>query len=215
MILNNIQVENISNADESYAKAFYDEINGLDSKLVKVINAHKTKIILANKLSDILPCEKNDIEQFQDYHPENRDELTHGLCSDTINAICIFLNTTEIPYIGAFLYHETGHLIDLFQDWGKENITECLSLRKEFVEAYKKDVTSHWEKIKKDNRFRLKHYIQCSTPDKISSAGLRETFAFCFAKNNNKQEDIDIISDYFQKTLSVAKNITDEFLKNI
>lgn len=213
MIINNLTVENISNANEEFVNVFYNIINNLDLKLVNIINAHNTKIILANKLSDVL-TPRNDIEKYQDYHPNNRDELTHGLCSDTINALCIFAEATEIFYIEAFLYHEIGHLIDVFQDWGKEEVKGFLSTQKKFVEAYKNDITKHWDKIKNDNRFRLKHYIQGSTPDKISNAGLCETFAFCFARNNHKTEDIDIISDYFKETLLVAKKITDKYLMN-
>ena len=80
------------------------------------------------------------------------------------------------------------------------------------IEAYKKDITTHWDKIKNDNRFRLKHYIQSSTPNNTSQAGLVETFAFCFAEINNKQEDINILGEYFENSVITAKNIYNEFL---
>ncbi len=179
--MNNLIIENISNANNEFLKAFYYEINELDKKIVNIINSKNVKIILADKLSDILPPSKNDIEKTQDYHPVNRDITTRGLCSDTINAICIFSNTTSIQNLGAILYHEIGHLLDFYNNWGKEDTMPELSIKKEFIKAYKKDITKHWDKIKNDNRFRLKHYIQSSTPNNISQAGLVETFAFCFA----------------------------------
>ncbi len=221
MIINNLTVENISNANEDFLNNFFKIINEIDSKLVNIINSKNLKIILADKISDVHTSDKdkqsfkNDLEKYEEFTVENSDELSHGLCSDTINALCIFSNTTKIPYIASFLYHEIGHYIDYYVNWGNENIAPCLSSKKEFMEAYKNDIAKYWDKIKNDNRLRLKHYIEDSTPEKLSITGLSETFAFCFARNNNKIEDVDIISDYFQETLSIAKKITDEYLINL
>ena len=209
MKMNDLIIENISNADNEFLKAFYIEIN---KKIVNIINSKALKIILADKLSDILPPNKNDIEKTQDYHPIDRDTINQGLCSDTINAICIFSNTSPIQNLGAILYHEIGHLLDFYNNWEKEDAIPELSIKKEFKNAYKKDITIHWNKIKNDNRFRLKHYIQSSTPESISQSGLVETFAFCFAEINNKQDDIDILGEYFENSVIVARNIYNEFL---
>ena len=221
MIINNLTVENISNANEEFLNAFYKMLNGLDKKIINMINSKNVKIILANKISDVYNSEyeKNEFQKemgkYEDWNIENSDKIIHGVCSDTINALCIFSHTTEIRYIEYFFYHETGHFIDIFKDWRKEKVKGSLSSKKEFVEAYKNDITKHWDKIKNDNRFRLIHYIENSTPDKVSKTGLMETFAFCFARNNGKIDDVDIISDYFQETLLVAKKITDEYLTNL
>ena len=212
--LNNLVIKNISNAKDEFLAAFYKEINGLDKKLVDIINSKHLTIILANKLSDVITQKsKNDIELLQDYHPDDRDITTRGLCSDTINAICLFSDVIAIQNIGAILYHEAGHLLDFYVDWGKENIKANLSSKKEFIEAYKQDITSNWEKIKNDNRFRLKHYIQNSTPDNLSQAGLTETFAHCFARINNKFDDVDILGEYFENSLIVSKGIYTNFLE--
>ena len=208
----NLIIENISKANDEFLKAFYNEIKGLNKKIVNIINSKGLKIILADKLSDILPSDKNDIEKTQDYHPVDRNITTHGLCFDTINAICIFSNTTSIQNPGTILYHEIGHLLDFYNSWGKEDIMPELSIKEEFIKAYKKDITNHWDKIKNDNRFRLKHYIQSSTPENISQAGLVETFASCFAKINKKQKDIDILGEYFENSVIAARNIYNEFL---
>ena len=210
--MGNLIIKNISNANNEFLRAFYNEIDELDRKIVNIINSKALKIILADKLSNILSSDKNDIEKTQDYHPIDRDITTHGLCSNTINAICIFSNTSSIQNLGAILYHEIGHLLDFYNNWKKEDTIPELSIKKEFKNAYKKDITIHWNKIKNDNRFRLKHYIQSSTPDNISQTGLVETFAFCFAEINNKQDDIDILGEYFENTLIVAKDIYSEFL---
>lgn len=221
MIINNLPVENISNADEEFVNAFYKIVNGLDSKIVNLLNSKNIKIILADKMSDVFNSaeEKNkfkkDVEIYKEYNTENSDKISHGVCSSTINAVCIFSNTTEIKYMEYYFYHETAHFIDFNENWDKEDIKGFLSTKKEFIETYRKDIAKHWDKIQNDNRFRLIHYIEDSTPEKASEAGLAETFAFCFARNSGKLEDIDIISDYFQETLLAAKKITDEYLMNL
>ena len=202
-----LTIENISNADNDFMQVFYQEINGLDGKLVKIINSKDLKVILADKLSDILPPDKNDIEKTQDYYPVNRDVTTRGLCSDTINAICVFSNTVTTQNVGAILYHEIGHLLDYYNTWGQDSVTPELSIKEEFKSAYNKDITKYWDKIKNDNGFRLKHYIQSSTPENVSQAGLMETFAHCFARINGKFDDIDILGEYFENTLVAAKDI--------
>ena len=88
-----------------------------------------------------------------------------------------------------------------------------LSTKKEFIWAYNKDITLHWNNIKNDNRFRLKHYVQNSKPDNVSNAGLRETFAFCFAGMYNKFEDNNILKSYFSNAQETAEDIIDDFLK--
>ena len=219
MIVNGLTVENISNANDEFLNAFYKIINKIDIKLVNIIKSKNTRIILADKISDVYTSKqsksafKKEIEAYQEYDSQNSDKLSHGVCSDTINAICIFSSTTEIPYMDAILYHEIGHFIDFYDDWGKEDdLSQPLSSKQEFVDAYNNDITMHWDEIKKDNRFRLIHYIEDSKPNNVSKVGLCETFAFCFARNNNIPDDIDIISDYFQETVQSAKKITDEYL---
>ena len=205
-------VKNISNADDEFLKVFYREINELDIKLINLINSKNLKIIIADKLSNVLSNDKNDIEKTQDYHPLDRDIVTRGLCSDTINAICIFYNNTTVQNVGAILYHEIGHLIDYYDTWGDDNCHPKLSKNTKFIETYNFCIKKHWDKIKNDNRFRLKHYIQSSYPDNASTAGLMETFAHCFARINNKFDDIDILGEYFTELLPVSKCLYNRFL---
>ncbi len=213
--MNSLILDNISNADDEFLQAFYKEINGLNKKLVDIINSKNVKIILADRLSDVLPQDKNDIEKTQDYHPVDRDITTRGLCSDTINAICIFSKTVTTQNVGAILYHEIGHLIDFYDTWGNIDCSPNLSNNQKFMEAYKFCITKHWDKIKNDNRFRLKHYIQSTTPKNPSVAGLMETFAHCHARINNKLDDIDILGEYFTELLPIANKIYSNFFADL
>ena len=212
--MNKLTIENISHADDEFLKLFNQEITGLDEKLIRLINDKGVKIILADKLSDVNKGDNSDIEKYQDYHPADRDKVCRGLCSDNLNALCIFYNTVSLKELGAVLYHEIGHLIDIYPEWGKDEPVPALSTKQEFINAYNKDITLHWEQIKNDNRFRLKHYVQNSAPDNASRAGLCETFAFCFAGMHNRFEDNNILKSYFPNAQETAEDIIDDFFNN-
>lgn len=208
--MDNFVIENKSNATQEFVEIFKNSTKNLNKKIVKLINSKNLQIILANKLSDILlPENINDIDTYQDYTSENKDLTTRGLLSDTINALCIFSNTTTKENLEAIFYHELGHLIDMHADWEKPSFSNTAK----FVEAYQKDIQNSWDKIKNDNRYRLKHYIQNSTPENISLNATMETFAHCFARINGKFDDIDILGEYFPETLKIAKKIFAEFLE--
>lgn len=210
-------VENKSNADSNYLKAFYNEVNGLDDKIKHIINSCKIKIILVNKFTDLMPAQKIDKEishYSENYYKSNRrDELTRGVCSDTVNAIGIFYNNTTIDIIGAILYHEIGHLVDYYKSNNFDRAT--LSTKEEFINAYKTDLSLHWNEIQQDKRFRLIHYVQNSTPENPSKTAMLETFAHCFARIYGKIDDIDIVNLYFQNSKNVTEKIVQDFLKNI
>ena len=212
VLTDNLIIENISMADDNFLEVFYKEIKGFDAKIVDIINSKKLKIILANKLSDVLPQGSGDIETYQEDHPVNRDITVRGLCSDTIGSICVFFNTVTIQNIGAILYHEIGHLIDYYDTWLQEDCRPCLSTTNEFIESYRFCIAKYWKKIKSDKCFRLKHYIQTSTPENVSVAGVMETFAHCFARLHNKFDDIDIMGKYFTELLPVSEKIYNKFL---
>ena len=210
----NLVIENISTAEEEFVRKFYYEISKLDKRLIYLINSYGLKIILANKLSDVFPEDKLEkIDENIDYDTPDKDKTTRGLLSTTINAICVFSDNVYVENIGAILYHEIGHLIDFFECLKENEFTPFpLSNDDKFIKTYQKELTKNWDKIKNDDRFRLKHYIQSSTPEKISAYALRETFAHCFARINNKFDDIDILGEYFEELLPVTKKIYSKFL---
>lgn len=208
-----IEIKNISNADEKYLKNFYEEIANLDKKIISLIKKLGMKIILANKFSDVV-CEEtlDEIAKYsENYNRSNIDELCRGNCSNHIEngSVQIFYNNTK-ENMPAILYHEIGHLIDFHKSFE----TPCFSNCQEFIDAYKKDLKSNWDKIKNDKRFRLMHFIQNSTPDNPNERALIETFAHCFARINNKIDDVDITGEYFTNSQKVTKKLVDDWLKN-
>ncbi len=205
-----LTIKNYSSADSKFLKEFYFELENLPKKLADLINKKKIKIILADKFSDIATNETlKEIKKYKEnYNPNNINKTIRGICSDDIEggSICIFYNNAKdsLPVI---LYHEIGHLVDYYTDF--EN--PSFSIDKNFVEAYKKDLTLNWSKIKTDKRFKLMHYIQDSTPNNPSKSAMIETFAFCFAKNFNKIDTIDIVSEYFENSFNTTKKIIEQF----
>lgn len=206
-------IENISSADKQFLDLFYKEINSLDKQIIKIINAKKLKIILANKLSDIYETHliNKKISEYTDYDVIDRNVTTRGLCSDTINAICIFSKVTKHTNIGAILYHEIGHIIDRFWDWDKANYSN----KEEFLEAYKKDLLLNWDRIKCDNRFRLVHFVQNSTLENISLNAASEVFAHSFGVINDKHDDKIILELYFRNSIECARQLYKKFFSNI
>lgn len=209
----NLIIKNISNASKEYLEEFYSEIKNLPQKIVELINEKSFKIILADKASDLFNKHTLDelISYKEDYNIETIDKTIRGNCSDNIDngSINIFYNTTQ-NIVGAILYHEIGHLVDYHINF--EN--PVYSTSQEFIDAYKKDLNKNWQKIKKDKRYRLIHYIQNSTPENPDEIALRETFAHCFARSFNKIDDIDIVSEYFENCLKVTKKIVKNFIHN-
>ena len=215
-----LKIENISNANEKIVKLFYDEINTIDKKIIDLMKSKDLKFVLANKLSDVNHGDNSDIEKYQNYHPADRDIVTRGNSSDVTNSISVFANNVTVQNLGAILYHEVGHFLDMYHVWQEPEDESYikqgqLSTKKEFITAYKNDISKNWDKIKNDSRFRLKHYIQNSTPDNIFPSALMETFAHCFARSHNRLDDIDIVGEYFNETLEITKIIYTEYLKNL
>ena len=166
---------------------------------------------MADKFCDLIKDKNTDKDLSlykENYLKENRkNETIRGLLSDNYFAVFVFYNTTTKENLGAILYHEIGHLID----YHKYNFKKTyLSSNAKFINAYKKDLTENWDKIKNDNRFRLIHYIQNSTPKKASHIALIETFAHCFASINNKIDDIDIVNLYFKNSKQKAFELLKE-----
>lgn len=208
----NLIIENKSNANKEIVYLFYSEINKLDERIKKIIEKKSFKFTLANKYSDVRTEFEEPERYIEDYSSaEKRDKLIRGLSDSVINAICVFSNTNTPQTLICILYHEIGHLLDFYYDYDNP----CLSMNQEFIDAYKKDFVTNWEKISQDKRFRLVHYIQDSTLEKISKTAIIETFAMCFAKINGHDDDIDIMGLYFPTCIKVCKKIVEKFLETI
>ncbi len=208
-----IVVENKSSAPKEYLKVFHSEINNLDEKIKKIIVELGFKIVLADKFCDLI--DSKNIDKELRYYKENylekvQKDTIRGLLSDDYRTIFVFYKTAAKETLGAILYHEIGHLIDYY----KYNFKKpYFSSNPKFINAYKKDLSANWDKIKNDNCFRLIHYIQNSTPKKASRLALNETFAHCFANIHNKIDDIDIVNLYFKNSKQVVFELVQDYFK--
>ena len=210
-------VKNVSNVEKEYFKVFENKVNKLDGKIKLLIASIDYCIVLANKCSEVFSNEKfeklvNEVSNYKEkYTKETIDSIFRGICSDTINKICVFANNAPIEYVGFMLYHEIGHFLDMYNKTGvfKEFY---LSSKQEFVEAYKKDLKENWNDIKKDERYRLIHLVQNSTPENPCKVAMAETFSNCFAKTMNEVDEFDFIGLYFKNTLQITEKIIQEFL---
>lgn len=210
-------VKNISNVEKEYFKVFENKVNKLDSKIKFLIASIDYCIVLANKCSEVFSNEKfeklvNEVSNYKEnYTKETINKTLRGICSDMIEKICVFSDNAPEQIIGFILYHEIGHFLDYYNKTGKFKGFQ-LSSKKEFIEAYKKDLTLHWDIIKKDKRYRLIHLIQDSTPNNPNKIAMAETFANCFAKTMNEVDEFDFIGLYFKNTLQITEKIIQEFL---
>ena len=204
-------IENSSNADKNFVDLFYSEIDKLDEKIKKVLLNHNFKIVLTNKFSDVREALEEPERYKENYSAEKQDNLIRGLCDSDKKAVFVFSNTTTTQNLACILYHEIGHLIEFYKDYNNPH----LSSQQEFIDAYKKDLIDNWDKISHDKRFRLVHYVQDSTPEKLSNTALIETFAMSFAKCNGHDDDIDIMGLYFPTCTKVCKKLVEEFLNSI
>lgn len=197
--------------EENFLKEFYKEIENLNQNIIDLLISKNLKIILANKISDVIGNNiSDDIKNYKEnYDIENMDNKIRAICSDNIEngSICLFSNNTK-DTIGTILYHEIGHVIDFYKNFE----TPSYSTTTEFIEAYKKDLSINWEKIKNDKRYRLIHLLQNSTPQNPSKLAMLETFAQCFARINNKIDDIDVIYEYFQNCLEITKKLAKNYI---
>ena len=205
-------VENISNANKELVDLFYSEIEKLDKRIKKIIKEKSFKFILANKYSDVRTDFEEPARYTEDYSSaEKRDKIIRGLSDSNINSICVFSNTTTKKTMMCILYHEIGHRLDFYYDYDNP----CLSMNQEFIDAYTKDFLVNWDKISQDKRFRLVHYVQDSTPEKISKTAIIETLAMSFAKYNGYDDDIDMMGLYFPTCTEVCGKLVEEFLNSI
>lgn len=210
-------IKNTSKTNGEYVKIFEQKIDLLDDKIKSLILSVDYEIVLANKCSNVYSRKEfkkliNDIGDYKEnYTQETIDKILRGITSDIIKKICVFSNTVSQKQIGFILYHEIGHFLDYFNKTGKFK-KFYLSTKRNFVNAYKKDLKENWENIKQDKRCRLIHLIQNSTPEIPNKIAMAETFANCFAKIMNENDEVDFIELFFKNSLCATSKIINNFL---
>lgn len=200
--------------DIEFVNLFIKTIQGVDPIIAKMVEDKGVSFILANSLYDLRPQEEiaQNYEKF--YEDKYTQVLTNkyparGVTSDVRNCIAVFYENTQIEHLEAILYHEIGHFIDSYENFGKIDSLEDLtfSTREPFMKAYKSDLVKNWDLIKNDDNFRLKHYIQNSTPENIHLAAFVETFAELYRWLNGKVNDTKTVELYFNESVKVLGNL--------
>lgn len=185
---------------------FKNEIKTIQPLIKQMLNEKKMAFVLVDYIDDLLDEKRLEKIRNNYKYDHNTRQQSRGIMSDESNCIAISVKNTRIEDIGAILYHEIGHFLDGYQNFGKiDDLGLTFSTDKKFVEAYTKDFIEHYELIKNDKNFRLKHFVQDSTPENINKSGIAETFAELFRLANNKINDTETVELYFPTALGVLK----------
>lgn len=186
-----------------FLEYYQHEIDNISPFLIKMLKKRNVSFAVVDYISDL--TNKNKIMDYK--YDVNLQKVARGLMSDEQNLIAISHKNTKIDNIGAILYHELGHFIDSYKNYGNINSLNDLTFSsdKRFAEAYKKDFILHWETIKNDDNYRLIHFIQNSKPENISQTGIVETFAELYRVANNKINDTKTVELYFSSALEELK----------
>lgn len=198
-------------ATEEYKDAFKAEVENINPKIKEMIRKKGVSLILVDFIYELVD-EKRKQKMKEAYKYDRKEELTRGLTSDEVHCIAIAYDTVPIDFIGALLYHEIGHFLDLYEVYGQVNslYDMTFSADKKFINAYTKDFEDHYEIIKNDNNYRLKHFIQDSIPGRINQNAVSETFAELYRFANNKKNDTETVELYFPTALDVSQELLKE-----
>lgn len=199
------------NVKKEFIEVFEQEIEKIPEKIKEMLKKRGVDFVIVDYIDDLYD-EQRLKKHAQIYKDDiTRKKTTRGLMSDESHCIALSSTTTKIKDIKAILYHELGHFLDAYDNYGKvDELGLSLSSRKEFVDAYTKDFIAHYDKIKENDNFRLVHFIQKSTPENISNIGIIETFAELFRWANNIKNDSLTVELYFPTALRVAKKLINE-----
>lgn len=205
-------IENISTEqNEEFKKTFEEAVKNIPQKIKVMLKEKNIKFIIADYVDDTMSEErkKKQDERYKD--DIVKKETTRGLMSDEIDCIVVSAKNTKIEHIEAILYHEVGHFLDAYDNFGQvDEFGLSLSSKEEFVNAYTKDFADNYEQIKLDTNFRLVHFVQKSTPENINDAGIMESFAELFRHASGKINDTKTVELYFPTALQTLKQIVNE-----
>lgn len=200
--------------DIEFVNLFIKTIQGIDPIIAKMVEDKGVSFVLANSLYDVRPKE----EMAQNYEKFYEDKYTQvltnkyparGVTSDVRNCIAVFYENTQIEHLEAILYHEIGHFIDSYENFGKIDSLDYMtfSTSESFMQAYKNDLTKNWDLIKNDDNFRLKHFVQNSTPENIHAAAVVETFSEIYRWKCGKINDTKTVELYFHESAKAAEKL--------
>lgn len=208
-------------ADYNYVNLFNTLIEKVDPEIKKMMEEFDFTFEIRNNYLETRT--KDEAEGLKKIYKYDIDILNgvRGNLRDTKDSsgvtITIFHNTVTAEYIETILYHEIGHFLDFYfhlknAAGKKSKRRKALSKSPEFVKAFKKDLNEHWDLIKNDNNYRLKHFIQDMSPKKkATDSVLCETFAELYRHNRGLKNDTKTVELYFPE----SKNVQMEIFKKL
>lgn len=204
-----LEIQNGLNVDEKFLKTLIDELKNLNIEITKLFLDKTMSVFVGYKFSDIYL--EQTINNNYGYKIDF-DEESRGVMSDEIRRIVLFSKNLKTEHIGAILYHELGHFIDAYKNFGNINDLKDLtySSTQEFINAYEKDFKKNYEIIKNDKNVSLRHFVQDNKPEQIRQTAITETFAELFRLAFNKVNNSKTVELYFPNSLKVVN----EFLNN-
>ncbi|MEI8388412.1 MAG: hypothetical protein WCG23_00870 [bacterium] len=204
-----LEIQNGLNVDEKFLKTLIDELKNLNIEITKLFLDKTMSVFVGYKFSDIYL--EQTINNNYGYKIDF-DEESRGVMSDEIRRIVLFSKNLKTEHIGAILYHELGHFIDAYKNFGNINDLKDLtySSTQEFINAYEKDFKKNYEIIKNDKNLSLRHFVQDNKPKQIRQTAITETFAELFRLAFNKVNNSKTVELYFPNSLKVVN----EFLNN-
>lgn len=208
-----MQIEVLSpNTPKDFEDIFRREVENIHPIIKRMLQERNVTFKLVDCISELVGEERTQkIEDAYNYDISLKNQ-SRGLLSDESHCIALSVKNTSIDNIGAILYHELGHFLDIYENYGKiETLADLIfSSDKRFMDAYQKDFAQNYHLIINDDNFRLKHFIQEGTPDNINQNAVSETFAELFRVVNNKQNDTKTVELYFSRALNVLKTMLNE-----
>lgn len=207
-----MQIEiNSKHVPGDFEITFRNEIENIHPIIKDMLNEKNIKFVIVDCINDILDEKRHEKITSNYKYQLNIRQQSRGIVSDVNNCIAISVKNTRTEDIGAILYHEIGHFLDGYENFGKiDDLGLTFSSDKEFIDAYTIDFIEHYELIKNDNNFRLKHFVQGNTPENITQSSVLETFAELFRLANNKKNDTNTVELYFPTALNVLKFMLNE-----
>lgn len=196
---------------KEFEATFRNEIENIPLVIKQMLNEKNITFTIVDYINDLLDEKKLEKIKNNYKYDYNTKQQSRGIMSDDINCIAVSVKNTRIEDIGAILYHEIGHFLDGYQNFGKiDDLGLTFSIDEKFIKAYTKDFIENYELIKNDKNFRLKHFVQDSTPENINKSAIIETFAELFRLANNKKNDTKTVELYFLTAFNVLKLMLNE-----
>lgn len=209
-----MKIEIFNNVSDSlFIEKFNDTVKSLDPVVKDLLASKDFTLRLCNSIYDIKDKEKYNTKLSKNYVEGSPKYPTRGICTDENGdlSVCVFTEHLKIEHLEAVFYHEIGHFLDGYELFSKQKEIECIdkfiSISSEFYSAYKTDLTENYHAISNDKRFRLIHYIQDSTPEKINKVAVIETFAEIYRVLNNKENNEKTVELYFPRAIDQERMI--------